>query len=305
MDNLTHFPFFINDFIGDTHYMTPAEVGAYIRLIVWHYQLGPQGLPDDDSQIMRRVGFRRGAHWERIRQVVMAKFHKDPSSGRLVHYNVCSGHKKITTMRSLYKDNSLKRWRAKDATALPRQSDGNAIQTQTQSQRTPKAPTPPTPPAGRGGGGEFADKSAGKGGVSKREKCLKSETIKPATTPDSEAETVTHNGRNIPKRIGNAVWDDAKGSYVMADSGEAIFADEDTNSPAEVEAPPAGERFSINAHLDGGAVQAAREAAPGWDMGYLMAKYDEGINSGQRERPKAPAKAFPAWCQRYTKGKRP
>jgi len=64
-------------------------------------------------------------------------------------------------------------------------------------------------------------------------------------------------------------------------------------------------RFSVEHFLDDNSRQRAKENAPGWDVHFLMRIYDEGVNSGDRERPRQPAAAFPAWCARYTKGKKP
>lgn len=57
--------------------------------------------------------------------------------------------------------------------------------------------------------------------------------------------------------------------------------------------------------LDDNALQAARNAAPGWDIYYLCRTYDAGIAAGERDPPKIPAAAFPKWCAAYTKGKSP
>lgn len=66
-----------------------------------------------------------------------------------------------------------------------------------------------------------------------------------------------------------------------------------------------GANFNIGHKLSDQGLRAAKNAAPGWDIYHLMGVYNEGIHSGKREPPKAPDKAFPAWCARYTKGKSP
>ena len=64
--------------------------------------------------------------------------------------------------------------------------------------------------------------------------------------------------------------------------------------------------FDIRPMIDDDVLEACRRAAPQWDIqGHLAGIYNEGINSGARERPRCPKKAFPAWCARYTKGKPP
>lgn len=51
------------------------------------------------------------------------------------------------------------------------------------------------------------------------------------------------------------------------------------------------------------ALDLAKKNAPGWSIYYLMEIYIEGIN--KRGFPDDINKAFPAWCTKYTKGKRP
>ena len=52
-------------------------------------------------------------------------------------------------------------------------------------------------------------------------------------------------------------------------------------------------------------IQEIERLAVGWDIEYLAKVYVEGINSGMREAPNSIPKAFPAWCGKYTKGKKP
>ena len=52
-------------------------------------------------------------------------------------------------------------------------------------------------------------------------------------------------------------------------------------------------------------IQEIQRLAVGWDIEYLAKVYVEGINSGMREAPNSIPKAFPAWCGKYTKGKKP
>lgn len=63
--------------------------------------------------------------------------------------------------------------------------------------------------------------------------------------------------------------------------------------------------YRVEPFLDDNALDNARAQAPGWNLQNLMAIYDSGINDGSREPPKYPKKAFPAWCNSYTKGRRP
>lgn len=52
-------------------------------------------------------------------------------------------------------------------------------------------------------------------------------------------------------------------------------------------------------------IQEIERFAVGWDIEYLAKVYVDGINSGMREAPNSIPKAFPAWCGKYTKGKKP
>lgn len=64
--------------------------------------------------------------------------------------------------------------------------------------------------------------------------------------------------------------------------------------------------FNIERCLSDRDRDAARKAAPGWDMnGYLIPTYNERINSGESPPPDKPAAAFIGWCRSYTKGKPP
>lgn len=71
--------------------------------------------------------------------------------------------------------------------------------------------------------------------------------------------------------------------------------------------PPRGgvEVFKMEKVITPQCTEAARQAAPQWDINHLMAIYDEGINSGKRPPPNQPNSAFPGWCQAYTSGNPP
>lgn len=64
-----------------------------------------------------------------------------------------------------------------------------------------------------------------------------------------------------------------------------------------------GSGFDVIQKLSDDGLQAARRAAPGWDIYYLAGIYNGGIE--KRGIPRIPDKAFPAWCGSYTKGKSP
>jgi uncharacterized protein YdaU (DUF1376 family) len=52
-------------------------------------------------------------------------------------------------------------------------------------------------------------------------------------------------------------------------------------------------------------IQEIQRVVNGWDIEHLAKVYVDGINSGMREAPNSIPKAFPAWCVKYTKGKKP
>ncbi|MCA9340402.1 MAG: DUF1376 domain-containing protein [Candidatus Saccharibacteria bacterium] len=62
-------------------------------------------------------------------------------------------------------------------------------------------------------------------------------------------------------------------------------------------------KFDVTLYFTDSVIEAARRAAPGWDIYYLANVYNAGVET--RGRPKLPGKAFPAWCAKYTKGREP
>lgn len=70
------------------------------------------------------------------------------------------------------------------------------------------------------------------------------------------------------------------------------------NKNGNGEEPP----FDIRFELSDDDIEAARQAAPGWDIHHLQKVYNEGVDG--RGIPKFPGKAFVAWCKNYTKGKK-
>ncbi len=49
-------------------------------------------------------------------------------------------------------------------------------------------------------------------------------------------------------------------------------------------------------------INAAKQAAPGWDIYHLAGIYDESVK--KMGKPRNANTAFPAWCAKYTKGKK-
>lgn len=63
--------------------------------------------------------------------------------------------------------------------------------------------------------------------------------------------------------------------------------------------------LDVIGQLQSSDIQEIQRVAPGWDIENLAKVYIDGINSGKREAPNSIPKAFPKWCEKYTKGKRP
>lgn len=63
--------------------------------------------------------------------------------------------------------------------------------------------------------------------------------------------------------------------------------------------------LDVTGQLSQDDITIVKKAAPGWDIEGLAKVYIDGINSGLRKPPRSIPKAFPAWCSKYTKGKRP
>lgn len=224
------------DLIQSTYHMDAAEFGAYVRLLLVHYD-NPDGLPDDDRLLARWAGCTAKV-WKRVRPVVIEKFQRVEEPGRapkLVQRRTVEEIQMIRERSSNQRDKALKRWDTPDAAASVRHQSGNA---------TPSPSTKPQPEP------------------------------KGLQTPNSNTNTAT------------PAVDNSGGSLDKSGSGGALG-------------------FKIIHHLSDSDIAAARKKADGWDVYLLMARYDEGINNGSRDKPRSPAKAFLAWLPYYTKGKGP
>jgi len=63
--------------------------------------------------------------------------------------------------------------------------------------------------------------------------------------------------------------------------------------------------IDITGQLSGADIIEIERVAKGWDIEHLAKVYVDGINSGSREAPRSIPKAFPKWCEKYTKGEPP
>lgn len=129
-------PLHLGDLITDTMHLTPAELGGYVRLLAVHYRMGREGLPDDDAQLRRITGLDNRT-WQTSRLTLLGYFEMS-GDGRWVHRRVQTTLDEIAQKREQNRDKALKRWKAADASALPKHSPGNADAMQSISHK-PKA----------------------------------------------------------------------------------------------------------------------------------------------------------------------
>ena len=54
------FPFFHEDFLSGTAYMSPEEVGIYVRLLCYQWQKG--GVPSDEEMLFRIAGLQQASN---------------------------------------------------------------------------------------------------------------------------------------------------------------------------------------------------------------------------------------------------
>ena len=118
MTGIITVPFHVGDFLSGTLHMDTLEKGAYIMLLLAHYQAGETGLPDDDKKLARIAGVTAKV-WNRIRPVLEEKF--DVSGDFWVSKKCVEVLRKVHEQSSAQRAKALKRHNADDATAKPRQ----------------------------------------------------------------------------------------------------------------------------------------------------------------------------------------
>lgn len=111
-------PFHIGDFLSGTMHMDTLEKGAYIMLLLAHYQVGETGLPDDDKKLARIAGVTPKV-WDRIKPTVLEKF--DVVNSFLVQKVVVECLQRVHDKSSKQRIKALKRHDSSSATAEPRQ----------------------------------------------------------------------------------------------------------------------------------------------------------------------------------------
>jgi uncharacterized protein YdaU (DUF1376 family) len=65
-------PLWTDALIGDTYTLTPAEFGAYMRLLIFAWRTRDCALPSNDAELGRMIGDPK--NWHRLRTKVMAFF---------------------------------------------------------------------------------------------------------------------------------------------------------------------------------------------------------------------------------------
>lgn len=112
------FSFRIQDFLGGTSHMDTLEKGAYLMLLLCHYQNGENGLPDDDVRLARMAGLSLKV-WSRIRPILAEKFTIKNSTWE--HSNVIDTLREVHLVSSKQRTKALKRHNTTHAVAVPQQ----------------------------------------------------------------------------------------------------------------------------------------------------------------------------------------
>lgn len=113
--NLPYFMLYTKDFISATSHMSPAEVGAYLRLLCAAWVAEPCAtVPDDDEKLRRTAGADK-EEWAQIKANVLEKFERDARfEGRLMNkrlrltFEEFEEHREIQSRRG--KKGAAKRW---------------------------------------------------------------------------------------------------------------------------------------------------------------------------------------------------
>jgi uncharacterized protein YdaU (DUF1376 family) len=102
-------PIWTDALLGDTAHLSPAEFGAYMRLLIAAWRRPGCDLPgDDDLALGRIVGDTR--NWQRLRVVVMAFWTKG-EDGRYRQKRLSEERAKAVTYRKSQSEKATQRWR--------------------------------------------------------------------------------------------------------------------------------------------------------------------------------------------------
>jgi len=119
MSGIITVPFHIGDFLSGTLHMDTLEKGAYVMLMMAHYQAGEVGLPNDDKKLARIAGVTPKV-WSRIKDTMAEKF--DTSGDFWVHKKCVEVLRNVHEKSSAQRAKALKKHNSDHATAEPRQS---------------------------------------------------------------------------------------------------------------------------------------------------------------------------------------
>lgn len=109
-------PLHIGDFLGGTMHMDTLEKGAYLMLILAHYQIGIEGLPNNNKKLSRIAGVTLKV-WDRICPVLREKFIVTDHFWE--HKKVIEVIRKVEYISSQNSYKALKRYNSGVATADP------------------------------------------------------------------------------------------------------------------------------------------------------------------------------------------
>lgn len=124
-------PLWTDALIGDTYHLTPAEFGAYLRLLIAAWRTPDCCLPNDDVALGRMVGDPK--NWRRLRPVVMP-FFTQREDGRWVQKRLQRERDRVSASSRAQSSRSQARWLKNketgdphaDAGSMPDQSPPNA-----------------------------------------------------------------------------------------------------------------------------------------------------------------------------------
>jgi len=111
-------PLHIGDFLSGTMHMDTLEKGAYMMLMLAHYQAGEKGIPADDKKLANIAGVTL-KKWQLIKPVLAEKFETVDGSWR--SKKCIEVLQKVFDHSSSQRAKALKRHKPSHATAEPQQ----------------------------------------------------------------------------------------------------------------------------------------------------------------------------------------
>lgn len=125
-------PLWTDALIGDTYHLTPAQFGAYMRLLIAAWRLPDCSLPNDDAVLGRYVGDTH--NWHRLKHKVLP-FFSIGSDGRL-------RQKKLTNQLTFLRQRKARSSAGGKAKALKTQQQRSAKRLLNERQKPASTPTP-------------------------------------------------------------------------------------------------------------------------------------------------------------------